>query len=49
MEESLAVLIQGMTQERLTYHGKYFQFQDVPMELQPLQQPYPPLWYPPVP
>ena len=46
MEESLAVLVEGMTQERLTYHGKYFQFQDVPMELQPLQQPYPPLWYP---
>ena len=46
MEETLAVLIQGMTQERLTYHGKYFQFHDVPMELKPLQQPYPPLWYP---
>ncbi len=46
MEESLAVLVKGMTQERLTYHGKYFHFQDVPMELKPLQQPYPPLWYP---
>ena len=46
MEEALAVLVKGMTQARLTYHGKYFQFQDVPMELQPLQQPYPPLWYP---
>ena len=46
MEECLAVLVEGLTQERLTYHGKYFQFQDVPMELQPLQQPYPQLWYP---
>ena len=46
MEESLAVLISGLTQERLTYQGRYFQYQDVPMELQPLQQPYPPLWYP---
>ena len=46
MEESLAVLVEGLTQERLTYHGKYFHFQDVPMELKPLQQPYPPLWYP---
>ena len=43
MEEALEVLVKGMTQARLTYHGKYFQFQDVPMELQPLQQPYPPL------
>ena len=24
MEESLAVLVKGMTQERLTYHGKHF-------------------------
>ena len=46
MEESLTVLVKGMTQERLSHHGQYFQFQDVPMELQPLQQPYPPLWYP---
>ncbi len=46
MEETLAVVVQGLTQERLTYLGKHFQFQDVPMELQPLQQPYPPLWYP---
>ena len=36
MEESLAVLVEGLTQERLTYHGKYFQYQDIPMELQPL-------------
>ena len=46
MGEVLAVLVTGMTQERLTHHGKHFQFQDVPMELQPLQRPYPPLWYP---
>lgn len=45
MEEALAVLVKGMTQERLTHHGEHFQFQDVPMELQPLQKPYPPLWY----
>ena len=36
----------GMTKKRLTFQGKYFNFQDVPMELEPLQQPYPPLWYP---
>ena len=46
LEESLAVLVKGMTKERLTYQGKYFQFNDAPMELKPLQQPYPPLWYP---
>jgi alkanesulfonate monooxygenase SsuD/methylene tetrahydromethanopterin reductase-like flavin-dependent oxidoreductase (luciferase family) len=46
MDECLAVLIKGLTQERLDHQGKYFQFRDVPMELYPLQRPYPPLWYP---
>ena len=46
MDEALAVLIEGLTHQRLTYRGKYFQYDDVPMELNPFQQPYPPLWYP---
>ncbi|MDH3603440.1 MAG: LLM class flavin-dependent oxidoreductase [Candidatus Tectomicrobia bacterium] len=44
--EALAVLIAGLTHDRLTFEGQYYQFHDVPMELHPLQQPYPPLWYP---
>lgn len=44
--EALAVLIAGLTQERLTFEGRYYRYHDVPMELHPLQQPYPPLWYP---
>ncbi len=44
--EALAVLVAGLTHERLTFEGQYYQYHDVPMELQPLQQPYPPLWYP---
>jgi len=44
--EALAVLIAGLTQERLTFEGHYYRYHDVPMELHPLQQPYPPLWYP---
>ena len=28
-----------------TMHGKYFTFKDVPMEMQPVQRPHPPLWY----
>ena len=35
-----------MTHERLTYSGQHYRYHDVPMELRPLQQPYPPLWYP---
>lgn len=43
--ESLEVLTRGLTQERLSYHGQYLNFDDVPMVLRSAQQPYPPLWY----
>lgn len=43
--ESLAVLLAALTRETVDYHGKYFNFTNVPMELRPLQQPHPPLWY----
>ncbi|HXQ51280.1 MAG TPA: LLM class flavin-dependent oxidoreductase [Stellaceae bacterium] len=36
----------GLTHERLTYHGPHFAYDNVPMELRPLQQPHPPFWYP---
>jgi alkanesulfonate monooxygenase SsuD/methylene tetrahydromethanopterin reductase-like flavin-dependent oxidoreductase (luciferase family) len=45
-DEALAVLLTGMTHARLTFEGTHYQYHDVPMELHPLQQPYPPLWYP---
>jgi len=45
-DETVAVLVAGMTNARLTFEGKHHQYHDVPMELHPLQQPYPPLWYP---
>ena len=35
-----------MCEPVLDYAGKHFQFEDVPMEIEPLQRPYPPLWYP---
>ena len=44
--EALEVFCAGMTQDVLSYQGRHFQYQDVPMEIKPLQQPYPPLWYP---
>jgi alkanesulfonate monooxygenase SsuD/methylene tetrahydromethanopterin reductase-like flavin-dependent oxidoreductase (luciferase family) len=44
--EALTVLVAGMTNRRLTFKGEHYQYRDVPMELQPYQQPYPPLWYP---
>lgn len=44
--EALSVLVAGLTQERLTFHGDYYSYDEVPLELGPRQQPYPPLWYP---
>jgi len=35
-----------LTNSRLTFEGRHYQYTDVPMELHPLQHPYPPLWYP---
>jgi len=35
----------GLTTDLLTYAGKYFSYENVPMVLQPLQQPHPPFWY----
>ncbi|MBO0738987.1 MAG: LLM class flavin-dependent oxidoreductase [Alphaproteobacteria bacterium] len=45
-EEALTVLLQGLTQTRLNFNGAHYHYDDVPMELRPLQHPYPPLWYP---
>ena len=39
------MILKGLTEKRLSHHGKYFTFEDVPMEMQPVQRPYPPLWY----
>ena len=43
--DALACVIAGLTHDRLTYAGPHYRFTDVPMPLQPLQRPYPPLWY----
>jgi alkanesulfonate monooxygenase SsuD/methylene tetrahydromethanopterin reductase-like flavin-dependent oxidoreductase (luciferase family) len=43
--EACDVILKGLTQERLDHDGKYFTFKDVPMEMRPVQRPYPPLWY----
>jgi alkanesulfonate monooxygenase SsuD/methylene tetrahydromethanopterin reductase-like flavin-dependent oxidoreductase (luciferase family) len=44
-EEALAVLVAGLTSDTLTHSGKHYQFERLPMELSPKQQPYPPFWY----
>ena len=45
-EESLQILLAGMTSDTLTFKGRFWNFHDVPIQIRPLQTPYPPLWYP---
>ena len=35
----------GLTADTLTYKGKHFVYENVPIALRPLQQPHPPFWY----
>lgn len=44
-QEALAILREGLTHDRLTYDGRFWTYRDVPMEIPPVQQPNPPLWY----
>jgi len=43
-QETLEIVLKGLTQDSLTYKGTYHQMFSVPMELKPLQKPFPPLW-----
>ena len=43
--EALELVLKGLTEPVLSFHGKFFNFDNVPMELVPLQKPYPPVWY----
>jgi alkanesulfonate monooxygenase SsuD/methylene tetrahydromethanopterin reductase-like flavin-dependent oxidoreductase (luciferase family) len=43
--EAVEVMIRGMTEKTLTFAGEHFRFDRVPMEIAPLQKPYPPIWY----
>jgi alkanesulfonate monooxygenase SsuD/methylene tetrahydromethanopterin reductase-like flavin-dependent oxidoreductase (luciferase family) len=43
--ESFAILMKALTGGTLTFEGKVYTFRDVPIELEPVQRPHPPLWY----
>jgi alkanesulfonate monooxygenase SsuD/methylene tetrahydromethanopterin reductase-like flavin-dependent oxidoreductase (luciferase family) len=44
-DEALEVIVQGLRERTLSFRGKHFSYDQVPMELSPLQKPHPPLWY----
>ncbi len=43
--EAYAVIMQALTAPVLDHAGEFFRFRQVPMQLRPLQQPHPPVWY----
>ena len=43
--EARALILEGLTHKTLTFEGKFFSFKDIPIELEPLQKPHPPMWY----
>jgi alkanesulfonate monooxygenase SsuD/methylene tetrahydromethanopterin reductase-like flavin-dependent oxidoreductase (luciferase family) len=42
--EALEVLRLGLTQRTVDYDGEAFHFRGVPLQLEPLQRPHPPIW-----
>jgi alkanesulfonate monooxygenase SsuD/methylene tetrahydromethanopterin reductase-like flavin-dependent oxidoreductase (luciferase family) len=43
--DAFRCISKGLTTELLTYNGPHYQFDNVPIALKPLQQPYPAFWY----
>jgi alkanesulfonate monooxygenase SsuD/methylene tetrahydromethanopterin reductase-like flavin-dependent oxidoreductase (luciferase family) len=44
--EALELLTRALATGEIDYDGRYYQMKGVRLTLRPLQQPYPPLWYP---
>ena len=43
--EGVERILRGLAEKSLNYQGEFFTFENVPMELEPLQKPHPPIWY----
>ena len=43
--EAMDVLLQYFTSDSVTHRGERWKFHDVPVEIKPLQKPFPPIWY----
>jgi len=44
LEELIDVMTKLWTQDRVTHHGKFFDIEDRPTHLHPVQKPRPPIW-----
>ncbi len=44
-KETLDIVRLGLVSDSLTYKGKFYEFDELPMRLRPYQNPRPPMWY----
>ena len=44
-DEALKIILQGLARRKVDFQGEFFSFTDVPLKVEPVQQPHPPLWY----
>ena len=44
-DEVLQILVQALTTGNAAHKGRFYSIPDAPLDLLPLQKPYPPLWY----
>ncbi len=43
--EAMEVVMAALTRDVVDFHGTFFDFTNVPIELKPYQLPHPPIWY----
>jgi alkanesulfonate monooxygenase SsuD/methylene tetrahydromethanopterin reductase-like flavin-dependent oxidoreductase (luciferase family) len=43
--EAMDIIMMYFTQDMVTHRGAHWQYYDVPVEIKPLQKPFPPIWY----
>lgn len=43
-QETVDVVLQAWREDRLTFHGRYFDFDDIEVLPKPMQKPHPPTW-----
>ncbi|MEX2229568.1 MAG: LLM class flavin-dependent oxidoreductase [Dehalococcoidia bacterium] len=44
MDESMEIITRAWTEERFSFHGRHFDFDDLAVTPRPVQQPRPPIW-----
>jgi alkanesulfonate monooxygenase SsuD/methylene tetrahydromethanopterin reductase-like flavin-dependent oxidoreductase (luciferase family) len=44
-DETLAIVVNALSSGDMAYEGRFYRFGSLPLDVLPVQRPYPPLWY----